>query len=46
MVLATVLLLTALSQRFKIRGPRIGILCVACVMLAFALYWIANFPRA
>ncbi len=45
-VLATVLLLTALSQRFKVRGPRVGILCVACVMLAFALYWIAIFPRA
>jgi hypothetical protein len=45
-ILATVLLLTALSQRFKIRGPRVGILWVACVMLAFALYWIVTFPRA
>jgi hypothetical protein len=35
-----------LSQRFKIRGPRIGLLVVACVMLAFALYWIVTFPRA
>ena len=45
-VLATVLLLTALSQRFKIPGPRIGLLGVAFVMLAFALFWIATFPRA
>ena len=45
-VLATVLLLTALSQRFKIRGPRIGLLAVAFVMLAVALFWIATFPRA
>ena len=45
-VLATVLLLTALSQRFKIRTPRVGLLGVAFVMLAVAVYWIATFPRA
>lgn len=45
-VLATVLLLTALSQRFKIRGPRIGLLAVAFVMLAVAMFWIVTFPRA
>ena len=45
-VLATVLLLTALSQRFKIRVPRIGLLAVAFVMLAVALFWIVRFPRA
>ena len=45
-VLATVLLLIALSQRFKIRGPRVGLLAVAFVMLAMAVYWIASFPRA
>ena len=45
-VLATVLLLTALSQRFRIQGPRIGLLGVAFVMLAVAMYWIATFPRA
>ena len=45
-VLATVLLLIALSQRFRIRGPRIGLLAVAFVMLAVAVYWIATFPRA
>ena len=45
-VLATVLLLIALSQRFKIRGPRLGLLAVAFVMLAVAMSWIATFPRA
>ena len=45
-VLATVLLLTAIGQRFKIRGPRIGVLVVAFVMLAVAVFWIATFPRA
>jgi hypothetical protein len=44
-VLATVLLITALSQRFRIRGPRVGLLAVAFVMLAAALYWILTFPR-
>ncbi len=45
-VLATVLLLTALGQRFKIRGPRVGVLVVAFAMLAVAIFWIATFPRA
>jgi len=45
-VLATVLLLTALSQRFKIRAPRVGLLAVAFVMLAIAIYLITTFPRA
>jgi hypothetical protein len=45
-VLATVLLLIALSQRFRILGPRIGLLSVAFVLLAVALYWLATFPRA
>jgi hypothetical protein len=45
-VLATVLLLTALSQRFKIQGARVGLLVVAFVMLGVAIYWIARFPRA
>ena len=44
--LATVLLLTALAQRFKIRGVRVGLLGVAFVMLLFAMFWIARFPRA
>jgi hypothetical protein len=45
-VLATVLLLTALSQRFKIEGARVGLLAVAYLMLAVALVWIATSPRA
>jgi hypothetical protein len=45
-LLATILLLTALSQRFKIAGPRIGVLVVAFSMLGVALYWIVTFPRA
>jgi hypothetical protein len=45
-LLATVLLLIALSQRFKIRTPRAGLLAVAFVMLAVAMYRIAALPRA
>jgi hypothetical protein len=45
-VLATVLLLTALAQRFKIRAARIGLLTVGSTMLVFAMYLIARFPRA
>jgi hypothetical protein len=45
-LLATILLLAALSQRFRIRGPRIGLLAIAVVMLGVALYWIATYPRA
>ena len=45
-ILATVLLLTALAQRFKIRAARTGLLGVASVMLVFAVYWILTFPRA
>ena len=45
-VLATVLLLTALSQRFKIHVARVGLVAVAFVMLIVAVYWIATFPRA
>lgn len=45
-VLATVLLLTALSQRFRIHAARIGLIATASVMLVLAVYWIATFPRA
>ena len=45
-VLATVLLLTALSQRFKIHAARVSLVTVAFVMLGFAVYWIVAFPRA
>ncbi len=45
-ILATVLLLTALGQRFKIHAARVGLLAVASVMLVAAMYFILSFPRA
>ncbi len=45
-VLATVLLLTVLSQRFRIHAARVGLIAVAFVMLVVAVWWIATFPRA
>jgi len=44
--LATVLLLTALGQRFEVLGPRIVILFVAFVLLIISTFWITTFPRA
>jgi hypothetical protein len=44
--LATVLLLTALGQRFEILGPRIVLLIVAFVLLIISAFWIITFPRA
>jgi hypothetical protein len=44
--LATVLLLTALGQRFDILGPRIVLLVVAFVLLLISTFWIFTFPRA
>ncbi len=44
--LATVLLLTALSQRFEIFGPRVVVVTVALVLLVMSAYWILTFPRA
>jgi hypothetical protein len=44
--LATVLFLTALSQRFKSFGPRVAVLAVASVMLVMSAYWIITLPRA
>jgi hypothetical protein len=44
--LATVLLLTALSQRFKMFGPRVAVVAVALVLLIVSSYWILTFPRA
>jgi hypothetical protein len=43
--LATVLLLTALSQRFKVLGPRIAVAAVAVVLLCISAYWILILPR-
>jgi hypothetical protein len=45
-LLATVLLLTALSQRFKMFGPRTAVVAVALVLLIVSSYWILTFPRA
>ncbi len=44
--LATVLFLTALSQRFEILGARIGIVAVAFVMLILSMYQILSLARA
>ncbi len=43
--LATVLLLTALSQRFRMKVPRIALLVLAGGMLAVCAYWLTTFPR-
>jgi hypothetical protein len=44
--LATVLLLTALSQRFESFGPRAAIVAVASLLLIISTYWILTLPRA
>lgn len=44
--LATVLLLTALSQRFKIVGPRIAVVAVAFVLLVISTGLLVQLPRA
>jgi hypothetical protein len=44
--LATVLLLMAISQRFKTRGVRIALLVVAALLLCFPVYHILTLPRA
>jgi len=43
---ATVLLLTALSQRFEIFGPRLAVLAFALALLVMSTFWILTFPRA
>jgi hypothetical protein len=45
-LLATVLLLTALSQRFKIVGPRIAVVAVALILLMISTALIVKLPRA
>jgi hypothetical protein len=45
-LLATVLLLTALSQRFHIAAPRVAVLAVAAVLLVMSVYSIATLARA
>jgi len=44
--LATVLLLTALSQRFKSLGPRIAVVGVALVLLVISTSLLVRLPRA
>lgn len=44
--LATVLLLTALSQRFEIFGPRVAVVTIAFALLIVSTYWLLTLPRA
>jgi hypothetical protein len=44
--LATVLLLIAISQRFKTRGVRVALLVIAALLLCFPVYHIIILPRA
>ncbi len=44
--LATVLLLMAISQRFKMRLVRVGLLVIATLLLCFPIYHILTLPRA
>jgi hypothetical protein len=44
-VLATVLFLLALSQRFRLRRVRMGVLGVAAVLMAYGLVTMLTFPR-
>jgi hypothetical protein len=44
--LATVLLLLAISQRFKIRNVRLGLIVIAVLLLCFPMYHILTLPRA
>src|SRR5271156_3398102 len=44
--LATVLLLIAISQRFKTRGVRVALLVIAALLLCFPVYHILTLPRA
>lgn len=43
--LATVLLLTAISQRFKIRGVRVGLVLLATLLLCITIYRISTLQR-
>jgi hypothetical protein len=43
---ATVLFLTAVGQRFRVKGPRIALLGVSMALLVVALYFVATYPAA
>jgi hypothetical protein len=45
-LLATVLFITALAMRLKVRKVRLGLLVVAAALLGVALYYVATFPLA
>jgi hypothetical protein len=45
-LLATVLFLTALAQRFKVRNVRLGLIGVSAVLLVIALYFVLTYPTA
>jgi hypothetical protein len=45
-LLATVLFLTALAQKFKVEKVRIGLFSVSAVLLVIALYYVGTYPRA
>ena len=45
-LLATVLFLTALAQKFKVEGVRIGLIGVSGVLLVIALYFVVTYARA
>ncbi len=45
-LLATVLFLTALAQKFKVHRVRLGLLVLCGVLLVVALYFIVTYPRA
>ena len=45
-LLAMVLFLTALAQKFKFQGVRIGLIVVCTILLVVALYYLGKYPRA
>jgi hypothetical protein len=45
-LLATVLFLTALAQKFKLEAVRVGLLGVSAVLLVIGLYFVVVYPRA
>ena len=45
-LLATVLFLTALAQKFRVHSVRLGLLVLCGVLLAIGLVFIVTYPRA
>ena len=45
-ILATILLLTAISQRFRSQGIRIGLIVIAFLLLCIPIWSIFTLPRA